>query len=120
MPEEGNVDISDIFGKGAPGGRPEHPDFWKLSDILLKFDSDLDPSNPDEAAKEAQWQARMKEVGIDLDSLSYAATQRAYRICGIRTVVDLLDPEKVMEVARVASVWMEGVAAGVTFERSKS
>lgn len=109
------MDLNDVFGQGAPGGRPNHPDFWKLSEILLKLDSDLDPSNPDEEAKERQWLARIEEVGIDRPVLTYSAVQRAYRVLGIQTAAQVMAQH--MEIARLASVWMEGFAAGTFYER---
>ena len=111
--------MTDDLGSMFPGpkSRPDHPDFWRLSELLLKLDSDLDPSNPDEAAKEAQWQARMAEVEVDLDSLTYSAMQRAFRIVGIQNPLELIDPQKMRQVALLTSVWLEGFAAGTFYER---
>lgn len=108
-------DPNEFFG--AMPHRPDHPDFWKLSNVLLKMDAGLDPSNPDEEAKERQFKARLAEIGIDERSLSYAATQRAFRILGVETRMDLLDPQKLHLAMMLSSVWLDAFAAGVFFER---
>lgn len=107
------MDIDDILGGAA--NRPEHPDFWKLSDVCLKLDSGLDPSNPDEAYKEAQFQARLKEIGVDVESLVYTATQRAFRVLNIRNKQDLAI--KLPQATMLTSIWLDAFAAGVFFER---
>lgn len=111
------MDLNEFFGKMPE--RPDHPDFWKLSNVCLKLDSGLDPTNPDEGAKERQYQARLDEIDIDGKSLAYVATQRAYRVLGIENHGDLLDPNKMMMVAMLASVWLDAFAHGVLFERKE-
>lgn len=110
------MDLRDIFGDNP--NRPDNPDFWKLSEVLLKLDSGLDPSDPDDEAKQRQWEARMKEVGIDTEAVSYAAVQRAQRVLGVRTRQDLA--AKAPQVMMLASVWLDAFAAGVFFERKDS
>lgn len=107
------MDMSNIFGANA--NRPDHADFWKLSSVLLRLDSGLDPSNPDEAAKEAQYKARLDELGIDSSSLAYAATQRAMRALGIETQMELAMKADV--VMMLTSVWIDAFAAGAFYER---
>lgn len=107
------MDLRDIFGDNA--GRPDHPDFWKLSDVLLKMDSGLDPANPNEEEKEAQFHARLAEIGVEVDSLVYTATQRAMRALGVTTQMEFM--AHVGEIARLTSIWLDAFAAGVFFER---
>lgn len=107
------MDLRDIFGEGA--NRPSHPDFWKLSEVMLKLDSGLDPSNPDEEAKEAAFQARMKEIGVDVDVLVYVATQRAMRVLGVKDQMDFAI--KSSQIAMLTSIWLDSFAAGVFYER---
>jgi hypothetical protein len=107
------MNIEDILGNGS--GRPEHPDFWKLSDVCLKLDSGLDPSNPNEDEKQAQWEARIKEIGVDIDSLVYTATQRSFRVLNITNREQLI--EKVGVATMLTSVWLDAFAAGAFYER---
>ncbi len=107
------MDLRDIFGDNE--NRPDHPDFWKLSEVLLKLDSGLDPSNPNEEEKEAQFQARLKEIGVDVDSLVYTAYQRAIRALGVNTQQDLVI--KAPQVMMLTSIWLDAFAAGAFYER---
>lgn len=109
------MDLNDILGDGS--NRPSHPDFWKLSDVCLKLDSGLDPSNPDEEAKQEQFLTRLKEIGVDVDSLVYTATQRAFRALGVKTQQDLAI--KLPQAMMLTSIWIDAFAAGVFFERER-
>lgn len=108
-------DLNDLFGQMP--NRPNHPDFWKLSQVLLKLDSGLDVTNPDEEAKERQHQKRLAEIGIDSECLAYAALQRSFRALGINSTQDMLDPQKQLMATMLSSVWVDAFAAGVFFER---
>lgn len=114
------MDFDDVFGPGVVGGRPDHPDFLKLANVLLKMDSGLDPRNPDEAAKERQYQARLAEVGINPEVLAYAASQRAFRLLGVTDRRQMLNPETVHQVMMLASIWVDAFVAGAYYERGDS
>lgn len=107
------MDLNDVFG--VMPNRPDHPDMWKLSEILLGMDAGMEPSVPAEE-KEALWQKRVTEVGINPEVVSYAATQRAFGSAGVRTRNDLLDPAKAIQVMRLASAWLDGFIAGARFK----
>jgi hypothetical protein len=62
--------MDDAFGK-IPG-RPDHPDFWKLSQIVLRTDGRLE-ADPD------AFRSTVSSV-IDLESLTYFARQRVMRL----------------------------------------
>lgn len=107
------MDLNDVFG--AMPDRPDHPDMWKLSGILLGMDAGLEPGVP-AVEKEALWQKRIAEAGINPEVVSYAATQRAFRSVGVQTRNDLLDPAKAIQVMRLASSWLDGFVAGARFK----
>lgn len=110
------MDINDIMGGGFD--RPDHPDFWKLSQVVLKLDSGLDPTNPDEEEKDRQFKARLAEIGVDEKTLSYIATQRSFRALGIKSKADLL--ANFDKVALLAAIWIDAFAAGIFYERESS
>lgn len=91
--------------------RPDHEDFWTLASIVQKLDVGLDPNLTDDD-KESAWLQRMSEVGVDVPSAVYMATQRGYRVSG--------NPLDMVLNAKLASAWLEGLAAGVLLERGKS
>lgn len=92
--------MDDAFGKIGP--RPDNPTFWKLSEILLRCDGDLEAAAPD--AKAEAWERIMHEVVDELDSASYVALQRALRMT-----------DNVMEMARLATLWLDGFNVGAHY-----
>lgn len=80
-------------------GQPDHPDFWKLSERILAFDSDPD--------------AALERATFDIESLQYLALQRAMRVFGVATVADLFDPMKTDLVARGAALYLEAMLLGM-------
>jgi len=103
-----------IFGHNP--GRPDHPDFWKLSDQVLKLDGRMQAA-PDDEAKERVWQESVAEADIDMECLVYMATQRVFRILGIQTKADLF--AKSTEVAKLTTVYMEGFLIGSMFQKER-
>lgn len=85
--------------------RPEHPDFMKLSTIILDLDA-----NPDID--------KVLEGFVDRDSLLYMASQRAFRVLHIKTLGDLLGRET--QVAMLASVYTEGFMMGARFRDART
>lgn len=108
-------DPNEFFG--AMPHRPDHPDFWKLSNVLLSMDQGLDPADLDEEAKDRAFKARIAEIGIDEQTLSYAATQRTFRALGITNSLQMLDPKVMHQVMLLSSVWIDAFAAGAFYER---
>lgn len=112
-------DPNEFFG--AMPQRPDHPDFWKLSNVLMRLDRALDPSNPDQEALERAYEERLAEIGVDQKSVAYMATQRAFRALGIESRAELLfDPQKAHLAIMLSSIWLDAFAAGVFFERGDS
>lgn len=95
--------------------RPDTPDFWVLSDIILKFDGDTSEGGKsfDEVIAEVY-------PGLNLvdDTVAYMAMQRAFRALGVRTVQDVR--QRVNEVALLSALWMEGfTVAAAAHDRLK-
>lgn len=107
--------MSEFFGYMP--NRPDHPDLWLLSNVVLKLDSGIDTEHNTEEQNEAAWEARIAEVGIDKQSLIYVANQRALRALAVENRVDLL--AKFPQVALLTSVWIEAFSAGVLVERER-
>lgn len=86
--------MDDFFGTFPR--RPNHPDFWKLSSVVLSLDADSDKG----------YEVVVGEV-IDVDSLTHCAEQRTGRIFGPRNL------------AENVSSWMDGFMAGVRYGREE-
>lgn len=81
--------------------RPDHPDFWLMSECVLELDAAAD----DGVAME-------RIVGkIDMKSLAYMASQRALRGTGL---------VKFSPVAALGGSWVDGFMAGVNFQKRRS
>ena len=81
------MSLNDIWP--APG-RPDHPDFWDLSEIILQFTGAIEAQqarSPEEQIK--VWKEEVEKV-VDSDSLLYMALQRALRAVGAETGLDML------------------------------
>lgn len=84
--------------------RPDHPDFWKLSKIVIENDDATEAHDGFENAVGA--------AGIDVGSVVYMARQRAARFC---QYMDL--PEE--HVGKVIAAIIDGFITGVRFEQEK-
>lgn len=81
------MDLNDFFGPSPGNLRPNHPDFWRLSSIVLKYDGRMDEARTQEE-KEAVWTNNVQRW-VDEDSLNYMAMQRAMRALGVQTQGEL-------------------------------
>lgn len=88
--------------------RPDTPDFWVLSDIILKFDGDTSEGGKsfEEVINEIY-----PDLNVEEDSVAYMALQRTFRVLGIRTAQDIR--RRVNEIAILSTLWMEGFTVGV-------
>jgi len=84
---------------GFPG-RPEHPDFWRLSSAVLKMDGRV-------SEDEQSIRAATADV-IDLDSARYMGDQRARLL--LRKLGYAADPALVV---LLQSLWLDGCLAGL-------
>lgn len=100
--------MDDFFGP-APG-RPDHPDFWKLSGVLLLLDGRMESvKSLPKADQEAVFVDTITEI-VDLESIVYVAQQRAVRV---------LPPDADLRTtAVVTSIYIDAFIAGANYERS--
>lgn len=101
--------MDDVFGRFAV--RPDHRDFWRLSEIVLRMDGAMEAATSDDEKQRVF--ERFASVHVDLDSLSYLALQRAIRALGIRTRMDLI--ANTVEVARLSALYIDGFTTGCEF-----
>ena len=104
------MDLSDFFGPLAIE-RPNHPDFWRLSNIILQYTGEVEANAENPEAQQLAWTDFVGRVG-DVHSLTYMATQRVMRAFGRPT------PETVTICAAAATLWLEGFYAGARFEQA--
>lgn len=89
-------DDFDLFG-GFPN-RPDHPDFWKLSNVVLWMDGACED--------EGGFKRVMAEAGVDARSLVYMAHQRAMRAYNGTDQATLM---------ALTAVYLDAFLAGVHF-----
>jgi hypothetical protein len=103
---------------GAMPDRPTHPDFWKLSELILKMDAEMQEARTT-AQKDAIYERYIGEVAeIDMRSLTYAAMQRAFRAYEVRTRGDLQRSTNRANVMRFTTAYMEGFILGSQWQQS--
>lgn len=96
--------MDDVFGKH--NDRPDHPDFWRISEILLTNDGAIEAA----VDKEREWLDRAGAV-VDVESVAYMATQRANRLFGPPA------PASAALHTAVAALVIDAFVAGVMFEQ---
>jgi hypothetical protein len=99
--------MSEMFGHNAM--RPDHPDFWRLSEILLGLDAGMEEAT----SKDAYWEKSV-EIHVDRPSMVYMAMQRALRALNVRSKADLATVQQ--QVATLATMWCEGFIVGAEFK----
>jgi hypothetical protein len=89
-------------GDVMPRSRPEHPDFWKLSEVVIQID-----------AMAEQHQGFTEIVGrmIDVDSVTYMAEQRAIRAMGPNA--------SPATRALIGATWIDGFMAGINYRKQR-
>lgn len=88
--------MSDFHLFGKPG-QPEHPDFVKLSDIILQLDGRTEDPGFD-------YHEFLGEV-VDPDSIVYMARQRVLRMSDQVGIPDRYVPA-------LAAIWLDAFVAG--------
>lgn len=81
--------------------RPESPDFWKLSRILIDQDQVRD--------NETMTIEDQVSIVIDMKTLTYVAEQRAMRISGPHSTARF----------QCAAAWMDAFMAGAAYQALK-
>lgn len=107
--------MDDVFG--ARPERPDHPDFWRLSQQVLMYDGRMQDAKasgkpPHEVVDEA-----ISEV-IDSKSLAYLATQRGMRVVGAETREQVLQHRAL--IAAFAALYTEAFLVGAAFEKGRT
>lgn len=82
--------------------RPTHPDFWRISEVVLQHDGEADEGN--------QSMGEIVKDTVDLESLTYFAMQRAGMTCQRSGLPDALVPV-------LGSVWLDAFMAGARFQQ---
>jgi len=82
-----------------PRSRPDHPDFWTLSNVVIQID-----------AMAEQHQGFTEIVGrmIDIDSVTYMAEQRAIRAMGPNA--------SPATRSLIGATWIDGFMAGINYQ----
>ena len=89
--------------------RPDNPDFWRLSELVLQLDG--------QASEGGNRIDEIVATVVDPRSLAYVAMHRAMRVLGISTRRELTI--HMAEAARLATVYHEGFVIGCRFEAKK-
>ena len=110
--------MDDIFGPQPE--RPDTPDFWRLSEIILELKAEMQETAGDQEAQSRAWRARYEAIG-DFDSIAYAAKQAAYQVHGIVTGADFIemmaDPQRSESFVRAMQTYFDGFIMGAEFMR---
>lgn len=111
--------LQDLFGPGGHGKRPDHPDFWRLSEIILELKADMQEATSN-ADQERRWRAHYEEIG-DFDSIAYHAIQAAMQIHNVETSTDwamlMADRRKHEAYVGTIQAYFDGFIMGAEFER---
>jgi hypothetical protein len=108
-----------IFGKRS--NRPDHPDFWRISEVFLANDGAIE-SQPNDDAREEEWVKRTTAV-VDIESVTYMAQQRALRAFGAPGAGSAfgLSPGKggltIGQQATVAALVVDAFVAGAMYQQ---
>lgn len=119
------MDINDIFTSPTGIQRPDHPDFWKLSEIILALKADAEEHQRGQitmAEFEQRWRTHYEGVG-DFDSIAYCAVQAGFAIHEIETGRDwqnvVLDQRKHRAYVATVQAYFDGFIMGALLERSR-
>lgn len=92
--------------------RPDHPDFWAMSEIILDFD------HMAAADQDTAFERTVSEAGIDMGSLIYMAMQRSMRVLGADT------PEKIVHhhqlLMKMTTLYAEAVVVGTHLKERRN
>jgi hypothetical protein len=94
--------MSDPLNDPRFPGRPTHPDFWRISEVVLQNDGDS-----------TEGSKSMEEIvkdTVDLESLTYFAMQRGGKACQQARLPEALAPV-------LGSVWMDAFLAGARYQQ---
>ena len=106
--------MDDVFGPRSQ--RPDHPDFWRISEIYLESDAAMDEAEGDQ--KDVVWHDRVSDV-VDLNSAMYAAMNRTMLAFGNPMASEGGPAGKITlrQHAAVSALWVEAFMAGAMFQQ---
>lgn len=114
-----SFDINDFLPPPSGLKRPDHPDFWRITEIHMELKAALAEA-PNMEAQAAAWKASYEKIG-DFDSIKYHALQAAIHIHKLETGLDFLmlraDPERSASFIAIVQAFFDGFIAGAEFER---
>ena len=103
----------DFYGNDPE--RPDHEDYPKLHEVLLRMDSTLVHGAPEEEA-EAAWLAMCEQVGINREVLAHHVVIRTMTKMGLNPQ----DPAHRMvygqHIQQAAAAWLDGFTAGALYK----
>lgn len=106
------MSVEDKYGPPPPGMvRPEHRDFEMLVEIVQGLDAEAR-----QAGKDFDFDAYVNRF-IDCQSLSYMALQRASRVFGFDSPLQVM--ENLDLLMRAASIYIEGASVGIQYEQRR-
>lgn len=100
--------MDEVFGKRPK--RPDHPDFWRISEILLANDGAMEAATGQDE-KDVEWRRRVESV-VDIESATYAGIQRALRLGAA------IDPRGYLPLkarAAIAALWVDAFVTGAMY-----
>ena len=119
------MDLNDMFTRPTGIGRPDHSDFWKLSEIILALKADAEDAKRgliDQSEWERRWREHYEGVG-DFDSIAYCAIQAAFAIHNVETGRDwqavMLDGRRHAAFIQTIQAYFDGFIMGALLERSR-
>lgn len=109
------MDLRDIMAEPTGVKRPEHPDFWALSEIILGLKADMQENQSDLVKQEQVWRSHYEAVG-DFDSIAYCAIQAGLQLHDIETGADWvrLEPHRLSYI-RSVQAFFDGFLMGAKF-----
>ncbi len=94
--------MSDPLNDPRFPNRPTHPDFWRISEVVLQHDG--------ETVEGGQSMEDVVGDTVDLPSLSYVAMNRAGTSCQVMGLPEALVPA-------LAAIWSDAFLAGARFQQ---
>jgi hypothetical protein len=106
------MNLDDVFG--AMPQRPDGRDFWRLSQLILGMDGELEAAANDEE-KDKAFRLRVG-AWVDMDAITYMGMQRAFRALGVTTVGDLVRDQRKRDMAmKIAALYIEAFTLGCEY-----
>lgn len=100
--------MEEVFGRQSV--RPTHPDFWRISEVMLGLDAGFDePGNDD--VKERLWHERTSAV-VDVESITYMAMQRVFMALGRPA-----NRAEAIKMSTIVALVVDSFVAGATFQQ---